>query len=160
MASRFWIRRLAGVAAGVLLASGLGGCVGANKVTFTNVSESWLNVRFFVGTAHGSNELKSKRKFQIKPGETVKFAVTRKATGQSNDRLVHMQVETVTPSWEDPGRQYWMELLTEGPVKVVVRGKGDKLEFETGFGEMARIPGKQLKRRFEYRVAGASPTTN
>lgn len=47
-----------------------------------------------------------------------------------------------------------MELLTEGPVKIVASGKGDKLEFETGAGEVARVPNKQLKRRFEYGVAG------
>jgi hypothetical protein len=65
-----------------------------------------------------------------------------------------MQVETVTPSWEEAGRQYWMELLTEGPVKIVVSGEGDKLAFETGAGEVARVPSKQLKRRFEHRIAG------
>jgi hypothetical protein len=65
-----------------------------------------------------------------------------------------MQVEAVKPSWEDPGRTYWMELMTEGPVKIVASGKGDKLEFETGSGEVAPIPNKQLKRRFEYGVAG------
>ncbi len=154
MARRLWIRRLAGLAASVVLAGGLGGCGSSNKVTFTNVSDSWLNVRFFAGTARDSNNLISKRKFQVKPGETVKFAVTRKPNRRGNSRLVHMQVETVGPSWEPAGRQYWMELLTEGPVKIVVSGEGDKLEFDTGAGEVARVPGKQLKRRFDYRIAG------
>jgi hypothetical protein len=159
MACRHWKRRLAGLVAGVILAGGLCGCSGAKKVTLTNVSESWLNVRFFVGRAQGSNQLASKRQFQIKPGETAKFAVSRKATGRGNDRLVHMMVENVTPSWDGPGKQHWMELLTEGSIKVVVRGKGDDLEFETGDGQMARIPNKQLKRRFQYKVAGAPSTT-
>ena len=156
MARRLWIRRLVGLAVAALLTGGLGGCVSSNKVTFTNVSESWVNVRFFVGKTHGSTELISKRKFQVRPGETAKFAVSLTASGRSSDRLVHMQVETVTPSWEEPGRQYWMELLTVGPVKIVASGEGDKLEFETGTGEVARIPNKQLKRRFDYRVAGAA----
>ena len=154
MARRHWIRRLAGMAVAVTLIGGLSGCVGSNKVTFTNVSDSWVNVRFFVGKAQGSTELTSNRKFQVKPGETAKFAVSVNASGRSSDRLVHMQVEAVKPSWEDPGRTYWMELMTEGPVKIVASGKGDKLEFETGSGEVARIPNKQIKRRFEYRVAG------
>jgi hypothetical protein len=155
MARRLWFRRLAGLAAAALLAGGLGGCAGSNKVTFTNVSDSWLNVRFFVSTARGSNELKSRRRFQVKPGETARFAISRGATGRGGGRLVHMQVEAVTPSWEPADRQYWMELLTEGPVKIVASGKGHKLEFETGAGEVARVPNKQLKRRFEYRIAGA-----
>lgn len=152
MARRHWIRRLAGLTAVAFLAGGLGGCTGSNKVTLTNVSDSWLNVRFFVSTAQGSNELASRRRFQVKPGETAKFAISHN-TGSG--RLVHMQVETVTPSWEPADRQYWMELLTEGPVKIVASGRGDKLEFETGAGQVARVPGKQLKRRFEYRIAGA-----
>jgi hypothetical protein len=150
MAHRHRIRRLAGWTVSLILAGGLGGCVGTNRVSFTNMSDSWVNVRFFMGTAPGSNELVSKRRFQVKPGETAKFAVTQGASG----RLVHMQVETVTPSWEDPGRQYWMELMTEGPVKIVASGDGDKLQFETGAGEVAPIPGRQRKRRFEYTIAG------
>jgi hypothetical protein len=154
MARRLCIRRLAGLAAAVFLAGGLAGCGGSNKVTFTNVSDSWLNVRFFVGTAQGSNELNNRRRFQVKPGETAKFAVSRGTGGGGTGRLVHIQVEAVTPSWEPADRQYWMELLTEGPVKIVASGRGEKLEFETGAGEVARIPGKQLKRRFEYKIAG------
>ena len=48
-----------------------------------------------------------------------------------------------------------MELITEGPVKIVVRGEGEKLDFETGAGEVARIPGRAVKKKFEYHVAGA-----
>ncbi len=114
MACRLWIRRLAGIAVAVSLIGGLGGCVGSHKVTFTNVSDSWVNVRFFVGQAQGSTVLTSKRKFQVKPGETARFAVSVNASGRSSDLLVHMLVEAVTPSREEPGRQYWMELLTEG----------------------------------------------
>jgi hypothetical protein len=156
MARRIWIRRFARLAACAVLVSGLCGCVLLNnKVAFTNVSDTWLNVRFFVSTSESSNEMVSKRKFQVRPGETAKFAVSHKAGRTGQDRLVHMQVETVTPSWEPPGKQYWMELLTEGPVNIVASGKGEKLEFETGSGEVAAIPGKELKRRFEYKIAGA-----
>lgn len=151
---RHRMHRLIGWVAGVALAAGLGGCTSSNRVTLTNVSDSWINVRFFIGNLN-SNELKSRRAFQIKPGETANFAVSRKSTGRATDRLVHLQVEAVTPSWEGPGRQYWMEMLTEGPMKVVVSGEGDKLKFETGDGELAEIPRRQLKKRFEYHIANA-----
>jgi hypothetical protein len=155
MARRLWFRRPAGLAVAAFVAGGLGGCTGSNKVTLTNVSDSWLNVRFFVSTAEGSNELTSKRRFQVKPGETARFAISRGSGGGGTGRLVHMEVETVTPSWEPADRQYWMELLTEGPIKIVASGKGDKLEFETGAGQVAQVPGRQRKRRFEYTIAGA-----
>jgi hypothetical protein len=160
MGPRNRIRRLARLAACVIVAGCLSGCGASNKVTFTNVSESWLNVRFFVGTTQGSTELLSKRTFQVKPGETAKFAITRSKSNRTGEhRLVHVQVEAVTPSWDPPGHQYWMELITEGPVKIVARGKGEKLDFETGAGEVARIPNKQLKKRFEHRIAGAPTST-
>lgn len=155
MARRLRIRRLTRLAACAVVAAGLGGCSSSNKIIFTNLSDSWLNVRFFVGKSAGSTELVSKQRFQVMPDETAKFAITRRSNRAGHGRLVHMQVESVTPSWEDAGKEYWMELLTEGSVKIVVRGKGEKLQFETGVGEVAHIPGKQLKRRFDYRVAGA-----
>jgi hypothetical protein len=151
---RHWTRHLAALAAVVTLAAGLDGCTSSSRVTLTNVSDSWISVRFFVGKLD-STELSSRRAFQIQPGETAKFAVSRNATGRASDRLVHLQVESVTPSWEGPGRQYWMEMLTEGPIKVVVSGEGDKLHFETGEGMLAEIPKRQLKKRFEHHIANA-----
>ena len=133
----------------------LAGCSSPNKITFTNVSESWVSVRFFVGTGHGSTELVSKKQFQIRPGETARFSVPSTRYSSGEPRLVHLKVQAVTPSWDPPGHQYWMELLTDGPIKIVARGKDEKLDFETGDGEVARIPNRQLKKRFDYRVAGA-----
>ena len=146
--------RIATLAACLVCAAGLTGCSSRSSVTFTNVSTSWLNVRFFVGTGMNSQELVSKRVFQVRPSETTRFKVTRRSS-RGDVALVHMQVQQVTPSWEGPGRQYWMELLTQEPIKIVASGDGGKLEFETGDGEVARIPKRQLKRRFEYRIAGA-----
>ncbi len=142
------------------LAGAVGGCSAPNKVTFTNVSESWVSVRFFVGTGRESTELVSKKWFQIQPGESARFSVPSTTYGSGETRLVHLKVQAVTPSWDPPGHQYWMELLTDGPIKIVARGKGEKLEFETGDGEVARIPNRQLKKRFDYRVAGAPVDVN
>ena len=133
----------------------MGGCSTGNQVTLTNVSNSWVNVRFFVEADRGSRKLVSKKKFQIQPGETAKFSVDRKTNGHGESALVHLQVQTITPSWEGDGKRYWMELITEGPVKIVVRGEGKKLDFETGLGKVVRIPGRAVKKKFEYHVAGA-----
>ena len=156
MARRLRIARLATLAGCLAL---LGGCTSSNTITFTNVSESWLDVRFYVGKA-GQTELASRRKFQVQPGQTAKFKVNRSANMRGFTPLVHMQVQSVTPSWEGPGKQYWMELLTEGPIKIVVRGKDDKLDFETGSGEVARVPNREIKRRFDYNIAGAPTNQN
>ena len=72
---------------------------------------------------------------------------------------MHVQVQTVTPSWEPPGKEYWLEVVTQAPVTIVATGEGEKLEFDSGAGEVALIPSKQLKKgRFEYTVAGAEGT--
>ncbi len=138
-----------------MLVGVMGGCSTGNKVTFTNVSDSWVSVRFFVEADRGSRKLVSKKKFQIKPGETAEFSVNRKTNGHGESALVHLQVQTITPSWEADSKRYWMELITEGPVKIVVRGAGEKLDFETATGEVARIPRRAVKRKFEYHIAGA-----
>lgn len=158
MAYRFWISRFASLAACLTLA-GLVGCGSTNRIIFTNVSDTWVDVRLFVAKNPNSQQLMSKRKFQVKPGETTEFNVGRSANRRGQSPLVHMQVQPVTPSWDPPSKQYWMELLTDGPVKIVTSGEGGKLEFDTGDGEVAHIPGKQLKRRFDYRVAGAPTIT-
>ena len=132
----------------------MGGCSTGNQVTLTNVSESWVSVRFFIEANRGSRKLVSKKKFQIRPGETAEFSIDRKTNGHGESALVHLQVQTVTPSWEGDSKRYWMELLTEGPVKIVVRGAGEKLDFETAAGEVVRIPGRAVKRTFEYHIAG------
>lgn len=154
MARRLRIDRLAVLAGCLVLLGALTGCSASDAVTFTNVSDSWLDVRFYTGKA-GTTQLRSKRKFQVKPGETATFSVNRSANMRGYTPLVHMQVQAVTPSWDGPGKQYWMELLTEGAIKIVVRGHDDDLDFETGSGEVARIPSRQLKRHFEHQVAGA-----
>lgn len=155
MARRPWNDRAASLATGLALLWALGGCGAMNKVTFTNLADSWVNVRFFVETSRGSEELSSRERFQIRPGETVRFNVSRGTNPRGESALVHMHVQTVTPSWDPPGREYWMEILTEGAVKVACRGEGEKLDFEWGEGELAHIPKRQRRKRFSYHVAGA-----
>ncbi len=154
MPRRLGTRRFAVVSACVTVLGALVGCGAPSDVTFTNVSESWLNVRFFVESGTGSDELVSKRNFQVRPGETTRFKIHRR-TSHGTAALVHMQAQNVPPSWDPPSKQHWMELLTQDPVKVVASGKGEKLEFEVGDGEVARIPKRQLKRRFNYHIVGA-----
>ncbi|MCH7798854.1 MAG: hypothetical protein IID28_10485 [Planctomycetes bacterium] len=129
MARRRSIPGFVSLAACLMLAGVMGGCGTGNQI--------------------------SKKKFQIKPGETAEFSVNRKTNGYGESALVHLQVQAVTPSWKPDAKRYWMELITEGPVKIVVRGEGEKLDFETGAGEVARIPGRAVKKKFEYHVAGA-----
>lgn len=150
---RQWTIRLAWLLGCVALGSGLTGCTLFRSIQFTNVSDSWLNIRFFVGATdamkEGPNELLSKRLFQVQPGESVKFTPTRK--------LVHIQVQSITPTWEPPGNQYWLELLTHPPVHVVATGRGDKLDFKTGSGELAIIPERELAGgRFTYVIADST----
>ena len=98
MPRRPWIRRILGLVASLLLIGVMGGCGTSNQVTFTNVSDTWLNVRFFVASAHGSNQLVSRKKFQVKPGETAHFTI-RRASSRGEAALVHLQVQPLTPSW-------------------------------------------------------------
>ncbi len=150
---RHWTIRSAWLLGCVALGSGLTGCTLFRSIQFTNVSDSWLNVRFFVGATdamkESPNELFSKRLFQVQPGESAKFAPTRK--------LVHIQVQSITPTWEPPGKQYWLELLTHPPVHVVATGRSDKLDFKTGSGELAIIPERELAGgRFTYVIADST----
>ena len=154
------MRGIVSLAACLALAAVMGGCGTSHQVTFTNVSDSWLGLRFFVGTGADSNELLSQRKFQVGPGDTSKFSISRKMDYSGEIALVHLQVQTVTPSWERESKRYWMELLTEAPIKIIARGKGNKLSFETGAGEVARIPSKALKSKYEYRIAGVVPNAD
>ena len=144
--------RLAGAA---VLVSGLTGCSLSSLfggVKFTNVSDSWLNVRYYTGTvpevdgtdkpADDPQVLYRHKVLQVEPGNSVDY--------RPPDDLVHIRVETVTPTWEPTGKQYWLELLTEAPIHVVAGGKG-KIEFKSFQGQIALIPDRQRKARFEYK---------
>jgi hypothetical protein len=145
-----WIRRIASWASGGAVVAAMGGCSLFKSIQFTNVSDTWLNVRFYAGepqpATSGPAELVSQRVFQIAPGESARFGSSRK--------LVHIQVETVTPTWEPPGTQYWLELMTHPPVHIVATGRASRLDFQTGSGEVAIIPERERKGgRFEYVIA-------
>jgi hypothetical protein len=132
---------------------GLGGC-SRSAIKFTNVSDSWLNVSYFVGSTDATEpspgDLYRRRALQVEPGDSANYRPTR--------NLVHIQVEEVGPTWVPTGKQYWLELLTKPPVHIVASGRGEKLEFKSFRGEVAIIPeGERADGRFEYRVNGKQP---
>ena len=86
----------------------------------------------------------------LEPGDT---AVYRPDAG-----LMHIQVETVTPTWMPTGRQFWLELLTRDPMHIVASGHGAKLEFQSFRGEIALIPQRELDAgRFAYHLVVETP---
>ena len=155
MACRYWTMRMASLTAAAAVVCGTGGCSFARSIQFTNVSESWLNVRYYVGEKDAPGPeavtpLYWKKTQQVKPGDTARYTPPRS--------LVHIQVESVTPSWEPPARQYWLELLTRPPVHIVAAGGGEKLDFKSGSGEVAIIPERELSGgRYEYHRQEPTP---
>ena len=155
MPPRISIKRVAALLGCATLCWGMGGCLPWSKsVRFTNVSKTWLNVRFYAGEASVTDGqpalLASRRAYQVGPGGSVAFSPSSKS-------MVHVQVEPVTASWAPAGRQYWLEVLTSPPVNVVASGDAGRLEFETGTDAIAEIPERErTSSRFEYTVAGAA----
>jgi len=135
------------------VAAVLTGCQ-KSGVRFTNVSDTWLNVSFYVGASKNQadepEDLYRSKSLMVEPGETVRF----KPAGD----LVHIQVETATPTWVPTGRQLWLELLTTPPIHVVANGRADKLDFTSFHGEIALIPQRELDAgRYVYHQA-SKPT--
>jgi len=132
------VRRLVVIPA-FAAAAVLTGCQ-TSGVRFTNVSDTWLNVSFYVGGSEtqsdGPDNLYRRKSLMVEPGETVRY----KPTGN----LVHIQVEIATPTWVPTGRQLWVELLTTPPIHVVANGRADKLDFQSFHGEIALIPQRAL----------------
>lgn len=140
------VARLVG---GLAVVSVLGGCQLFGGLKFTNVSDTWLNVRYYVGPkdedgqADATRVLYRHHEAQVRPGTSVNY--------RPPEDLVHVQVETVTPTWEPTGKEYWLELLTETPIHLVASGQEDKIEFKAFEGEIAMIPERERKKgRFEY----------
>ena len=138
--------------AGVVLMTMAGGCQSKNAVEFTNVSDSWLNVRYYVAapeaapdtmveTESAANNFVSNEQMQIAPGSSADYVLTR---NQNYDRKtysrVHILVQPVSPSWEGEPKEYWLEMLTQPPTKVVATGTADRMTFITGDGAIAVIP--------------------
>ncbi len=132
------------------IAACLVGC-SSSKIKFTNVSDVWLNAWFYVGTPAEDvrdcpNDLYRERSIQVAPGGNASF---RPPPG-----LVHVQVETVSPTWVPTGREHWLEVLTRPPVHIVASGRSDKLEFRSFEGEVAIIPDRERSgARFTYHTA-------
>ena len=153
---RIWVRRVVVVAA-FAAAVVLTGCQ-KSGVRFTNVSDTWLNVSFFVGTSEirsdDPEDLYRRKSLMVEPGETVRF--------KPSGNLVHVQIETATPTWVPSGRQLWLELLTTPPIHVVANGRAEKLDFTSFHGEIALIPQRELDAgRYVYHQASKpmpSPT--
>ncbi len=137
----------------------LGGCAWNKSIRFTNVSSSWVQVRFYVrgesNSSRPSTELVERRTVRIEPGGSISYVPYRAD-------LVHVQVEPVTASWQPSGRQYWLELLREPPVNIVALGNSSKLTFETGPDAVAFIPDREITGgRFKYTLAeSAGPDSN
>ncbi len=147
-------RRLAVVLLGVVCVATLGGCAWDKNIRFTNVSTSWVQVRFYVrdkGTSpQSSAELVGRRTVRIAPGGSASYVPYRA-------NLVHVQVEPVTASWQPSGRQYWLELLREPPVNIVALGSSNKLTFETGPDTVAIIPDREITGgRYHYTIVDTS----
>ena len=150
---RPWVQRIVFVPAFVVTAGVLTGCL-QSGLRFTNVSDTWLNVSFYVAEAGDASketkDLYRQASLQVEPGDT---AVYRPDAG-----LVHIQVETVTPTWMPTGRQFWLELLTRDPMHIVASGRGAKLEFQSFRGEIALIPQRELDAgRFAYHLVVETP---
>ena len=163
MSHRLSILPLASVLGCVALAGGLSGCATSNSIEVTNVSDSWLNVQFFVGTpdtaSAQSPELVADAKLQIEPGGRASYRLSRNTMDSSETSpLVHIRIEPVSPSWQSTGKKYWLELLTQPPTKIVATGTADKLMFNTGIGAVAIIPEREVKRgRFVYKMMADVP---
>ncbi len=143
---RPWMQRLASPLIGLATVVVLTGC-SVSGIKFTNVSDAWLNVQFYVGTTdtatEGTNDLYHQRAIQIEPGQSAMYRPPR--------NLVHIGVETVSPTWVPTGQQYWLELLTQPPMHVVAGGREDKLDFKSFQGEVAIIPERERDSgRFVY----------
>lgn len=150
---RPWVQRIVFVPAFVVTAGVLTGCL-KSGLRFTNVSDTWLNVSFYVAEdgdpSKEPKDLYRQASLQVEPGDT---AVYRPDAG-----LMHIQVETVTPTWMPTGRQFWLELLTRDPMHIVASGHGAKLEFQSFRGEIALIPQRELDAgRFAYHLVVETP---
>ena len=161
------LRRIGMLAGCVALTGIMGGCFSSKKVAFTNVSDSWLNVRFYVANPEmeamnqepseapsDSPQFLAEGKLQVQPGETANYILTRNPnySGQG-EKIVHIQVEPVTPSWQPAGRSYWLELLTPPPVTIVATGSPNQLVFNSGTGAVAQIPEREIEQgRFDHRM--------
>jgi hypothetical protein len=153
MSRRVWMNRITSVAVGIAVVVGLSGC-SRSSIKFTNVSDSWLNVRFYVGSTDPSapcpSNLYRQQALLVEPGASHNY--------RPPWNLVHIQVEEVSPTWVPTGKQYWLELLTKPPIHIVASGRGEKLEFKSFRGEVAIIPeDERADGRFEYRVNGERP---
>lgn len=146
-------RRISRFLIGISTVVVLGGC-SLSGVKFTNVSDTWLNVWFYEGSTPavptGDPQMLVRRKsIQVQPGGS--------ATYRPREVLVHVQVETVTPTWVPTGRDYWLELLTRPPVHVVASGRADRLEFKSFDGEIAIIPERERGDRFTHLLVAPEP---
>ena len=150
--------RTLAVIAALVCVSAMTGCVGSNKIGFTNVTDVWLDVRVFVeapDTEDSSpSRFVSEDSLKVEPGKTVHYSLTRNSKYHAVDHpVVHVKVEPVTPSWEHADHPYWLELLSPPPVDIIASGASSKISFNFSQGSVQMIPEKMMKRkRFEHEV--------
>ena len=154
---------------GLALLLGLGGCESPTTMTLTNVSDTYMNVAFFVEqptqtqnfveTADDTPTFIGGEVLQVPTGGSVKYTLSKVARYRvDSGRRVHIKVQPVSPSWENTGEVYWVELLTRPPMMIVTSGTAEKLTFTAGRGAIAAIPDRQVaKSRYEARLAAMPP---
>jgi hypothetical protein len=131
-------------------------------VKFSNVSDTALNVSFYVEEEAAGSQKKTfvgHQTLQVARGKETTYKLSRHQNWNGNrDATVHVCVEPVTPSWTSAAPRYWLELLTHPPVSIVATGSASTLTFNTGTGQIATIPSSEINSgKFEHRIVTVDP---
>jgi hypothetical protein len=150
-----------------LMAAGMSTMVAAllgcnTTVTMSNESDSWVDVRYFVGNPPAEEgdtwSFVAQGRQQIEPGSTKKFDLSDNPNFDENgEYVVHALIEPTAATWEK-ATQYWIELLTPVPMTVVVTEGEEGLEFSTEKGVLVAIPADTVdSRQYEHTTVIATP---
>lgn len=136
--TRRWI--VAGLAGAMAL--GLVGC--GTSVTMSNESESWVDVRYYVGNppeeAGGAWKFVARGRQQIEPGSSASYDLSENSNfDDEGESVVHALVEPTAASWEEAS-QYWVELLTPAPMTIMLSEGEEGLSFSTEEGVIKIVP--------------------
>jgi len=166
-------RTLKSIFCGLTLLIVLGGCSSTGsgfagmfrsktKVAFSNMTDSWLSVRFYVAE-DAENPALAKSflggdAIKVQPGQTGHYSLRSNPNyNNSSMPVIHAEVTKVVASWEEAPTPYWMELLSAPPFTIVATGDSDHISFSSGDAALAMIPNKEIKRgNFKHAVATAS----
>lgn len=126
----------------VLALSTLAAC--ATGVTFKNQSDTWVNVRVYVGDpaerADSGWPFAATGTMQIAPGKMDSYALPENPKYREGVRpVIHVMVEPAAATWEQPP-SYWVECLTPPPITIVSAGSKASMQFSAENGMVAAIP--------------------